>query len=343
MNQKDLDIIKKYLKGIASTDEKNQVEKLLSSKDDLPQLKEFIKDDWDDYFNSEPYVGKDLSHVLDRVHHIIQIKGNKERRIKKYYRWYSSIAAILLIPLITFEIISFFRHDNINTIHEKESVAKIFSPSGGRLNFQLPDGTKGVLNSGSSIEYHVPFRDKRNVKLIGEAYFEVKHDEKYPFTVHTQKCNVKVYGTRFNVSAYPEDTFTEVVLEKGKVACQLPGKDEDMFLKPNDRIVVAGDSAVKSTVDAANYTAWRDGKLIFHGDLMKEVIRRISRWYNVDIQIADEELYTYSFRATFVDESLEEVLNLIKMSSHINYKVIPRKKLANDNFSRKKVILYKGN
>ena len=344
MHQEDTNKINKYLKGTASVDEQAKVEKLLSSGEDVNQVKEFIKNDWNEYIDSDQTEEKDLTGVLDRVHHAIQLKESKVRVSlqRKIYHWYSVAAAIIFIPLLVAGVISLFELKNANKLlSEQESAVSIISPSGGRLAFQLPDGTKGVLNGGSTLKYSIPFSNKRDVKLVGEAYFEVTHDKQHPFNVNTNMCDVEVLGTCFNVNAFPGNEMTEVILEKGKVACKFPDKKAQIVLSPDERIVISGDKIEKTKVDASNYTAWRNGKLIFHGEYMQEVAQRISRWYNVDVEIVDPELSAYSFRATFVDDSLEEVLELLKLTSPIDYKIKPREKLSDDSFSKKKVIIFK--
>ena len=262
--------------------------------------------------------------------------------IRKIYRWYSAIAAIILIPLLIVGIISTFKLGSLNRLlSEKATIVSIAAPSGARMSFQLPDGTEGVLNGNSSIEYPVPFTNHRDVKLLGEAYFNVQKDENHPFTVRANLVEVQVLGTKFNVNAYPEEKATKVILEEGKVTCRFPEKQGEVTLLPNDRIVITERNMLKDQVDAANYTAWREGKLIFRSESMVDVAHRISRWYCVEVEIADQELKTYSFRATFIDDSLEEVLNLLKMTSPIDYKIIQRKKLPDGSFSKKRVELYR--
>ncbi len=93
----------------------------------------------------------------------------------------------------------------------------IYAPFGARVSFSLPDGTTGMLNSGSKLSYSLPFKNNRQIKLEGEAWFEVRHDEEYPFEIRTGNSTLKVLGTSFNMSAYPDENYVEVVLQNGKV------------------------------------------------------------------------------------------------------------------------------
>ena len=207
------------------------------------------------------------------------------------------------------------------------------------MTFELPDGSKGVLNSGSSIEYSIPFVNNRKIELTGEAYFDVEKIKNNPFSVFTSHLEVKVLGTKFNVNEHLDTKSTEVILQEGKVECLYKGQKIGT-LSPHERIIIADGKVSKSKVNADKYIAWKDGKLVFRGDSMKEVARRLELWFDIDVEIADEELNSYSFRGTFENDKLEEVLRLLKLTSPFQYKIIKRKKLPNGSFSKKKVIFY---
>jgi ferric-dicitrate binding protein FerR (iron transport regulator) len=153
--------------------------------------------------------------------------------------------------------------------------------------------------------------------------------------------NVKVLGTQFNVSAYPGDANTDVVLAEGKV--EINGK-ADVFkytMSPNEKI--SFNSNTKSldlkTVDANRYSAWKDGYLIIENEPLGQVLGRLKRWYNADIILQDEVLKSYRFKATFKDEPLEEVLRLISLTTPINYNIEVRDVDAQGVFIQKKVTI----
>ncbi len=345
MNQEDKNIIDKYLNNNASIEERSKFKELFSNSH-VFGLKEYIRKDWEDYFKKkdDSVDNTDLSNVLDHLHHKINLQESKLRKsfISKFYQFYSKAAAIIIIPLMLTGIFTIIKYKDVKgLLAEKSSVVSISSPSGMRMSFNLPDGTMGTLNGNSTIEYPVPFTNNRNVKLSGEAYFEVYHDKKHPFVVNANLVDIQVLGTKFNVDAYPDVNYATVILEEGSVSCELPSVKKKIILNPNQRIRVVGETFDKRDVNAQEYTAWRNGKMILHGDSMEDVAHRISRWYGVDVDIKDAELSAYSFRATFVNDSLEEVLRLLKMTSPIDYKIIERQKLSDGSFSKKQVILYK--
>ena len=344
MKQIDKNILEKYLKNTASTDEQARIEKMFASKGDVRSINDYIKKDWNEYFNSDETIDKDMSSILNKIHHTIHLNENKLNNtiVKKLNNWFYKIAAILVIPLMITAIVMFFKLEKANNIlAESPSMVSINSPRGSKLAFHLPDGSKGTLNSGSSLEYAIPFTNNRNIKLTGEAYFNVTQNKEHPFTVSTKSLNIRALGTRFNVYAYAETNRTEVILEEGKVECSFGSKHNKIYLKPNERIVLSDGKITKSEVNALKFIAWKDGKLIFRGDLMPEVAHRLERWFNIEIEIADKELLTYSFRGTFENDSLEEILKLLKKTSPIDCKIIKRKELQDGSFTKKKVIFHK--
>ena len=127
----------------------------------------------------------------------------------------------------------------------------------------------------------------------------------------------------------------------GKVEYHSNISNDKIILLPSERLVCHEGRTDKTVVEPEKYNAWTEGKLVFRGDPMAEVARRIERWYNVKITIADKELERYSFRATFQDDSLEDVLKFLSMTSPIRYKVTPRKLLPDGNFTKEEVIIYK--
>jgi ferric-dicitrate binding protein FerR (iron transport regulator) len=116
--------------------------------------------------------------------------------------------------------------------------------------------------------------------------------------------------------------------------------DEMVTMLPSERLVFHNGKICKSVTDPAKYNAWTGGKLVFRGDPMVEVARRIERWYNVKVELADKEIEKYSFRATFEDDKLEDVLHLLSMTSPIKYHITPRKLLADGTYEKEKVTIY---
>ena len=343
-NQKDIDILDRFSKGLSDAEEEKYILTLFTENEGNSEFKRKILMQFDEYLQNHPEEKHNLAYLLDRIHHTIHKneKQKKETIVKRIYRWYSLAAAVLLIPLLIAGGIWFAEQNQEEPILTESPVAStLFAPLGSRISFSLPDGTNGWLNSGSSIEYSLPFNKNRQVTILGEVWFDVAHDANHPFEIATVNSKVKVLGTKFNLNAYPEDDFIEVVLEEGKVEFSSTGNSAGVVMKPADRLVFSNGIINIEKTDVSKYAAWKEGKLVFRGDSMKEVARRIERWYNVDLELIDKELEKYIFRGTFQDDTLEEVLHYLSMTSPIGYQIIDRKQSDDGTIQKKKVILYK--
>jgi transmembrane sensor len=194
-------------------------------------------------------------------------------------------------------------------------------PFGKTFKVVLSDGTKVHLNSGSSLNFPVKFikGNKRMVSLTGEAYFEVNKDKAHPFIVHSNGLDVRVLGTKFNVTSYPEDKIINTVLVEGSV--QVYNRNDPK----HKSIIVPGEKASFnlgnknisiSKVDVDLYTAWTNGQLIFKGVRFKDMILKLERAYNVSITSNNKALNDEVFSANFnIDaDNVEHVLYYISRS-----------------------------
>ncbi|MDD7885452.1 FecR family protein [Flavivirga sp. 57AJ16] len=204
-------------------------------------------------------------------------------------------------------------------------------PYGKRFDVVLSDGTHIYLNSGTTLRYPVNFvkKENRTVFLKGEAYFDVAKDAGRPFVVNTNGVDVKVLGTKFNVSNYAEDTSINTVLVEGSVELyknsEQYGKDRNpLLLKPGfkarwDR---SNNEIGTENVDTRLYTAWIEGKLIFRNTSFLKIRRTLERKYNVTIKNSNSVLDEQLFDATFDIETIGEVLESFNKSFAIDYSII---------------------
>jgi len=341
LQQNEIDLIERYLNGKADSTDITWVEERFAHGQEDYELRNHLETDWQNPQQDATLSEADLNHLLDRVHHQIREKEDQKRKttFHRITYFYTRIAAVLLLPLLIGGGYMFSLWSKPGKEFPVTSV--IHAPLGSRVSFNLPDGTTGWLNSGSSLSYSIPFSANRNVALEGEAWFDVFHNEKKPFEINTVNSTILVLGTSFYLSAYRDEQYVEVVLQKGKVMFSDSSKTKNVTLQPSERLVFRKGEVAVTMADPAKYKAWTDGKLVFRGDDMAEVARRIERWYNVKVVLADKELQQFSFRATFEDDSLEEVLNLLSMTSPIRYKIIPRELNSNGTYQKERVILFK--
>ena len=326
--------IEKYAAGTADAVDIELVEALFRNESGNEAFKLYLEDDWSRIVkeSTPEFSGKEI--ILDRIHHRIGLKEYRKKQtlIHRISSIYLRIAAILIVPLLLAS--GYLLITGRGGKEEKSTMTSIYAPHGARVSFSLPDGSTGMLNSGSSLTYTIPFAGNRLVTLSGEAWFEVAYDKNNPFVVDAGNATLKVLGTRFNLNAYPDEDYVEVVLENGSLLFTPESDEEGVIMEPSERLVYENGKISLSETDSQKYSSWREGKLAFRGDSMYEVARRLERWYNITVELADSELEKYSFRATFQDDSFEEVLKLLAMTSPIRYSITPRSLMPDGTYSK---------
>ncbi len=340
LNQQEIDIIQRYLADQATEKEVIWIENLFAKGSASPGLHKLLKDDWS---TIAPESEISLNHLLDRLHHTIRLKELEKQQFIKYrfIRIYSRVAAVLLVPVLLAGLWLYLMPKPMPEILVEQTVTNsIYAPMGSRVAFNLPDGTTGFLNSGSTLTYKIPFASNRSVELEGEAWFDVAHDEQHPFEIGAGTSAVRVLGTSFNCNAYPNENYIEVVLAEGSVEFSPTAVSSTIKLEPSERLVFAGGGMAIEKTDPTKFRGWTEGKLIFRGDNMAEVARRLERWYNIEVEIACKELEDYVFRGTFEDDNLKDVLKLLCMTSPIRYRINPRRQIEGDRWSKEKVTLF---
>jgi transmembrane sensor len=203
------------------------------------------------------------------------------------------------------------------------------TPKGKKQHLLLEDGTEVWLNANSVLKYEKNFADQaiREVYLEGEAFFDVTHDEKRPFIVRTSGLAIRVLGTTFNVRSYAEDHVVETTLVDGKVTIASGSEDrmEPVTLLPNQQALFSKNSktmALEAAVNTENYIAWRNGWMIFDDKPFRYIKETLERWYDVSIVMEDENSLSCSFSAKFQDKTLQEVLEIFKMTESISYRIV---------------------
>jgi transmembrane sensor len=180
----------------------------------------------------------------------------------------------------------------------------------------LPDGSVVSLHAGSQITYPEIFStDARNVELKGEAYFEVVHDKTKPFIVASGDARVKVMGTQFNVNTLTSEGSLEVVLTSGKVSVYFKEKPQDnVVLMPGEKAALIAEQKVilKTTNTDPNYMAWKTRVLVFSNETLAEVVKTLQHVYQTPIKITDTQLSDCRVTASFDDQSLQSVLEVVK-------------------------------
>ena len=200
----------------------------------------------------------------------------------------------------------------------------IQTPVGGQYQINLPDGTKVWLNASSSLKFPARFTgNQRRVELIGEGYFEVSKDKSKPFKVITPRQEITVLGTHFNVNAYADEHNTKTTLLEGSV--KISSDDQQALLKPGEQSVLSGSSIQLRSVDVAAAIAWKNGLFVFDNDNIETIMRRVSRWYNVDV-VYKGKISQERFMGTISRyQDINEVLNMLALTNLVHFKIEERR------------------
>jgi transmembrane sensor len=267
------------------------------------------------------------------------------------YVWRAAAAVILLAGCSWFFYSRFVskRINQLTTTHNtwqnKNTVKR------EKSTIVLTDGTRITLNSQSTLRYPVAFTGKtREVYLSGEAFFDVHKDHEHPFIIHTEKMNIKVLGTAFNVKSYPNDPQSETTLIRGAIEVTLDDRPSDrIILKPSEKLIVknglfttvrrntarlnptgtnSGTQYVLTTFTRLQQddstiieTSWTQNKFVFRDDNFSDLAGRMERWYGVDIKFKNEALKQYRFTGLFEKESVTQALDALRMTENFNYKI----------------------
>ena len=268
------------------------------------------------------FEGDDNIHVESQKM-IAQIKMRINRSrisvLKQNARQFLPYAAMLAVVLACAWYISSIHKTEVSSPETAiTTCTTVITENGQRSRVVLPDRSIVWLNSGTVLSYPNNFSGQnRKVNLQGQAFFQVAHNGNQPFLVQAHGLVVTVLGTRFDVNAFPETGEIAIVLESGKV--ELTHREFDSFrytMNPGELAAynLTGNSVKVSKTNVSVYSSWKDGKLIFRNSSMKDVIEKLRRWYNVNIEVTDPEVYNSIFTGTIQNESYEEIFRLIEIA-----------------------------
>ena len=197
---------------------------------------------------------------------------------------------------------------------EKISMNQIVVPYGKRSKIILPDGSSLWINSGSCISYGSDFTTNRKLNVQGEVYLDVQKDSIHPFVVRTNHLEVRVLGTAFNVTDYAKDSETSVVLVRGSVDVKVDNKDKKRLV-PNQRLSAGNGEISVNEVDVYSYICWKDDIMNFDGQKLSSILKSLSRYYNIKIEIIGNLGDEKCFGSLDLNSTLDEVLESISITT----------------------------
>lgn len=321
-------IISKTFANEASESELEILDNWLSSSEENRKHFFSLKNIWD--ISHPTFVSTDidtdnaLNKVLPKVH--------KPTRINLLKR-YQQIASIILLPIVIA-----FGYYYFSSSNSEISSHEVFTQYGTRTSLMLTDGSKVCLNAGSTLIYPDKFKDNsRNVSLSGEAYFEVESSKAKPFSVQAKNLVITATGTAFNINSYKSDSISAISLDHGVLSVTTED-GEKITLSAGETLLYNNNTKQYAVNNASSrkLTSWKEGILIFRDDSLEYVFKRLEQMYNVKFVFKDSKIKQYKYRATFKNESLEEILYLLRLSAPIEYDMVSSN--SEDISSAKRII-----
>ena len=251
----------------------------------------------------------------------LEVNNRIERSLRR--RFWLRISAVAASVTLLFSISNYISfHEGYKKLNSQ--MVEMVNPMGMRSSVVLSDGTKVILNAGTTLSYPTAFvSGQREVKVNGEAFFEVSHDKEHPFIVSAENVKVKVLGTKFNVKAYDDDDNIEVTLAEGKVGVGLDTKNLIQII-PGQQIkyMKASHRFIKREVRLQSYTAWVCGKFYFTNYPLEKIAKQLERSFNVRIQILVDDLRKAAFTGDFVrGEYIDQILRVMTANRPIRYEI----------------------
>ncbi len=244
-----------------------------------------------------------------------------------FWHYGRRVAAVILLVLgATLSFVWYNDHPGADKPAENAQAAIISkrTPRGQKSLITLPDGSRVKLNAESYLEYSEDFVQSRQVKLVGEAFFEVVRDTLHPFVVTAGAVQIRVLGTSFNVQAFPFEENMAVAVASGAVWVEKKSKEygrQASQLQPREMVEVnhKTGSIEKKNFDPNELLAWKDGLLLLQNASFDEIVQKLERWYGVDFIIHRTQPITDGFTGRYDNPSLEIVLEGMSFSSDFTY------------------------
>ena len=295
---------------------------------EIKKLSDWIKNDrhlqnwWEEEFSKSdaginPVLRDKLfARIKEQTQGKEETQGKENPRTIRMNPW--KWAAAIVLPIC----IAFFTYYLVDSSQTGGAPFIVKADKGDKATIELPDGTNVVLNSASQLSYLNNFGENgRRVQLNGEAYFKVAHDEKCAFIVQVGDLEVKVLGTSFNVSAYEDAKDVTVVLLEGKVGVY--AQKTSHIMKPGDKIEYnkATHKITATQVHPNDYIEWTKGNIYFEKESLENIMKTLSRIYDVEIRFDSNKLPNEYFTGTIPGGGIQNALNILMLTSPFYYEM----------------------
>lgn len=303
MTTPDKNIINKVIAGQASKEEANEVVNWFASTEGQEHLAELINQ----HALQLEMEGVDESTIPPFLSKKILQQINDQLRRKRIQRTILRIAAVL-IPFVFIVGFAVFTNSRVDLFGVSD-YAEIYIPKGEKTRILFQDGSMAIINSDTKIRYPQKFGlINREIQLEGEAYFQIAKNSKRPFIVKLNKTEVEVLGTSFNVKAYKNDKYQNIVLDNGKIIFDTPQNDYNM--SPGQEAIydnATGKCQINSLEKSSDASEWVNDVILFKDTPIADVLKTLNRMYNVEFDIVDPNVYKYTYTLTTNKTSLDKI------------------------------------
>ena len=303
------ELLLKYIEGDATDSEKVSVTIWLDS--DVENMKEYL--------------------ALRKLHDISiwqtspAAKPEQETNGKYYRRsrkiTFSGIlkyAAILVVAIV----VSRFVFPELKS-EQTLAMQSLYVPAGQRAEITLEDGTKVWLNANTTLTFPNQFSGQtREVRINGEGYFEVVSNKLKPFIVKTEKYNIKVWGTKFNVMAYSGHENFETALFEGSVEVMKPGGSKGTLIQPDQRIFQKNEQLAIAAITDLNHQLWKEGIISFQDESFAELVNKLRLYFDMKIEVKNDKLLNHQCTGKFrTKDGVEHILKVLQLRNKFDYTI----------------------
>lgn len=306
------DFMAKHLAGETNADEQLEMQSWLQQSESNANLYKEISNYWNQINNVQEMNQFDTDKGWDKLYNrILHTQLNARQQPKQIFllsRSWMKIAAVITLFIALGTGLYFL----FPALQQWQGITVVTSDNNNQNRVTLPDGSLVFMNKGTRISFNKNYNTalRREVKLSGEAYFEVEHNDAKPFIVHAGKADVRVIGTSFNVQAFKTSEKVEVFVESGKVELLNPEK-KAIVIEPGYIGYVSGEKITKHKNTDVNYLAWKTKKLHFSGADMNTVARGIQDIFSVKVVFENPDMLNCRIEGHFENESLENIMETV--------------------------------
>ena len=360
INSEFKSLIEKFHSGQCNLEELRRLEGMFLNENTSESIKDAMFQEISGYESTSTKSDVDYDRIFQSIRKLIAEQQSTSRTINLRFNW-SRIAALIVVAFVLGGTLSYFLVTP--KVKPAESFCEVTAPLGSTSEIVLPDSSKVWLNAGSKLRYSTSFNQKdRMLYLEGEGYFKVAKNKLLPFVVDAFGFEVKAVGTEFNVKAYQEDAIIETTMVEGKVTLQHSSEDilDGVYLTPNQKatfykkeeyVTVEVLKKIEEKKEELNYipehrlviapridpksiVSWKENRLIIEREQLGDLAEKLSRKYNFNFEFRSEDIKRFSFTGTLEDETLQQVMNAIKITSPIDYEIVGKTVIISRNDAR---------